>query len=157
MQTLTMANRCFDIWLPLLSSASPQRNPLLQVAMPSIQMVPLYIPLEGSTYTIFFLEYSYSYFHHFLTFFSDLTWWATFPWKLAFIYLFSRFYLFLFRKKETERVGQVGIEGEGERQSKAGSKLSVEPNIELDLMTLRSWPELKSRVGCLTNWAIHAP
>ena len=26
-----------------------------------------------------------------------------------------------------------------------------------DLVTLRSWPELKSRVGCLTNWTTQVP
>ena len=35
---------------------------------------------------------------------------------------------------------------EGERDS---LMLSMEPNAGLDLITLRSWPEQKSRVGCL--------
>ena len=38
-------------------------------------------------------------------------------------------------------------EEEGERESQADSALSVEPNMRLHLMTLSSWPELKSRVG----------
>jgi len=32
----------------------------------------------------------------------------------------------------------------------------VEPDTGLDLRTLRSWPELKSRVGRLTDWATQA-
>lgn len=38
-----------------------------------------------------------------------------------------------------------------ERESQVDSALSVEHDMGLDLMTLRSWPELKSRVECLTN------
>ena len=35
--------------------------------------------------------------------------------------------------------------------------LSMEPGLGLDLTTLRSWPEPKSRVGCSTNKATHVP
>ena len=38
-----------------------------------------------------------------------------------------------------------------ERESQADSILSMEPNIVLDLTTLKSQPELKPRVGHLTN------
>ena len=48
------------------------------------------------------------------------------------------------------RVGG-GAEGEGEKPKQ--SALSTEPEVGLDLMTLRSWPELKSRVGHSTSWA----
>ena len=37
---------------------------------------------------------------------------------------------------------------EGKRKPKADSTLIMEPEAELDLMTLRSQPELKSRVAC---------
>ena len=47
--------------------------------------------------------------------------------------------------------------GEGEGESQADSTLSVEPIVGLDLMTLRSRPEPKSRVGCLTDLATQAP
>ena len=40
---------------------------------------------------------------------------------------------------------------EGKRKPKADSTLIMEPEAELDLMTLRSQPELKPRVGCLTD------
>ena len=35
--------------------------------------------------------------------------------------------------------------------------LSVEPDAELDLTTVRSWTELKSRVRCFTDWTIQLP
>ena len=40
-------------------------------------------------------------------------------------------------------------EGEGERNS-TDFELSMEPDTELDLRTVRSQPELKPRVGLLT-------
>ena len=46
---------------------------------------------------------------------------------------------------------------ERERESPASSTLSAEPNAGLDPRTLRPRPELKSRVGRLTNWATQAP
>ena len=39
----------------------------------------------------------------------------------------------------------------------ADSTLSLEPNVGLDLMTLRPWPEPKPRVGHLTDWAPRCP
>ena len=51
-----------------------------------------------------------------------------------------------------EAVG--GAEGEEERTlSRFHLRLSAEPEAGLDVMTLRSWPELKSRVKHLTDWA----
>ena len=40
---------------------------------------------------------------------------------------------------------------EGERESQADFPLSMEPDMGLDLMTLRSQPELKPRIRCSTN------
>ena len=40
---------------------------------------------------------------------------------------------------------------------KVGFMPSMEPNVGLELMTLRSRPELRSRVRCLTNKAIQVP
>ena len=56
------------------------------------------------------------------------------------------------RVRERERVHmyQKGVGGRG-RKSRADFPLSVEPNTGLNLMTLRSEPELKSRVRCLTD------
>ena len=42
------------------------------------------------------------------------------------------------------------VEGQREREN---SKQAL----GLDLMTVSSWPELKSRVGCLTDWTIQMP
>ena len=42
-------------------------------------------------------------------------------------------------------------EGEGERESQADFPLRVEPDVGLDLMTLRSWPEPKSRARIRSN------
>ena len=56
-----------------------------------------------------------------------------------------------------ERTWWGGAEREGERETQADFPLNVEPSAGLDLMTLRSWPEWKSRVRCLTDWATHAP
>ena len=49
--------------------------------------------------------------------------------------------------------GEGGAEEERqeEREFQVGSMLSMEPNMGLNLMTLRSWPEPKSRVGCSAN------
>lgn len=54
-----------------------------------------------------------------------------------------------------EREG-VSVLGEGEaakreRESEVEAVLSVEPDAGLETMTLRSWPEPKSRVQCLTD------
>ena len=46
---------------------------------------------------------------------------------------------------------------EGERESQADSQVSMEPEAGLHLKTLRSWPELKPRVGHSTAWATQAP
>ena len=35
--------------------------------------------------------------------------------------------------------------------------MSAEPSVGLDLMTLKLWPELKSRAGRLTDWATQEP
>ena len=47
--------------------------------------------------------------------------------------------------------------GEKERETQADSALSTEPNSGLNLRTLRSQPELKPRVRCLTNSATQVP
>ena len=51
-------------------------------------------------------------------------------------------------------VSRGGAEGEGEGASQAGSMLSVQIATRGSIsQTMRSWPELKSRAGHLTNWA----
>ena len=58
------------------------------------------------------------------------------------------FALFLFFR------GGWGRRREGE---KILSRLHTQPDRGLALTTLRSWPELKSRVRCLSDWATQAP
>ena len=48
-------------------------------------------------------------------------------------------------------------EEEGGRETQADSALSTEPDVGLDLMTPRSLPEPKPRVGRLTNCATQVP
>ena len=49
-------------------------------------------------------------------------------------------------------------ETEGERESQAVSKLSAQsPMKGLNSQTMRSWPEPKSRVRCLTDWDTQTP
>ena len=57
------------------------------------------------------------------------------------------------RERESERWG--GAERKkGREKSQAGSMLSAQSSIS---QTMRSWPELKPRIGHLTNWAIQVP
>jgi len=58
--------------------------------------------------------------------------------------------------REKEQGVCRGGGGERERESYAGSTPSVEPDAGLDLTTLR-WPEPKSRVRRLTDWAAQRP
>ena len=50
-----------------------------------------------------------------------------------------------------------GVEGEGERESEAGFMPGADPDSGLNLMTLKSSPEPKSRVRCLIDWGIQVP
>ena len=62
--------------------------------------------------------------------------------------IFKIFYLFICLFE-----GWGGTEGEGQ----ADSNLNTEPKAGLNLMILRSWPELKSRARHLPSWATQAP
>lgn len=50
-------------------------------------------------------------------------------------------------RKEPSSSGQ----GQREKKSHGDSPRSIEPDVGLDLRTLKSGPEMKSRVGRLTN------
>ena len=67
--------------------------------------------------------------------------------------IFLRSYLF----RERKHMNGVGRDRERSRKSEADSMLSMELDLGLDLTTLRSWTELKPRVGCLTDRAIQVP
>ena len=61
------------------------------------------------------------------------------------------------RETETEWVGR-GRERGKDRESQAGSALSAQSLMwGLNSQTTRSWPEVKSRVGCLTDWITRCP
>ena len=73
------------------------------------------------------------------------------------LFLFKRFYLFERETvRESKHMSRVERGTEGEREFQADFPLSTEPDSGLQLTTLRSQPELKSRVGCLTNWVAQA-
>ena len=67
-----------------------------------------------------------------------------------------RIYLFILRERTTCWQQARGAEREGEKESQASSVFSAEPNTGLSLMTVRSWPEPKSRVRYLTDWDTQA-
>ena len=64
-----------------------------------------------------------------------------------------KIYLFIF---ERERLS-AQEEGQRERERISDSPPSMEPNERLELMTLSSLLELKSRLGHLTDCATQAP
>ena len=66
------------------------------------------------------------------------------------------FFYFILLKREREH-GDGGWHRERERESEANSILSTEPHLGLHPMALRSRPELKPRVGHLTDFATQAP
>ena len=77
--------------------------------------------------------------------------------QLIFFKDFIYFFVCLFiwkreRERETERAQALGGEGEGENLKE--TTLSAEPDVGLNLMTLRSWLEPKSRVRHSAEWAI---
>ena len=63
----------------------------------------------------------------------------------------KKVYLFILREREREREQVSSREKEAERIP----RISAEPDVGLDLLNqiVRSWPELKPRVGRLTDWA----
>lgn len=65
-------------------------------------------------------------------------------------------YLFM-RERKGVRTSRGRAKGEGKREYQVGSPLSTDPNGGLDLMTLRSCPEPKSRVRCSASWATRRP
>ena len=75
----------------------------------------------------------------------------------SFFFFFLKFYLFFERDRDS--VSRLGAEREGERESPTGALLvSTEPDGRAQTYeTMRSWPELKSRVRRLTDWATEVP
>ena len=69
---------------------------------------------------------------------------------LLFKYLFKKICLFIL-EREWEWAWVRG--GAVEKNLQADSPPNKEPNAGLDLMTLKSWPEPKSKFEHLTDWA----
>ena len=91
-------------------------------------------------------------------------------WRSAFSFLsfflssflfFSLKFIYLFWERDRVRVCVGGRLrwAEGERESQASFAPSAEPDAGLDLTnwTVRSWPELRTSVRSLTDWATTAP
>ena len=65
---------------------------------------------------------------------------------------------FIYLKREKERASMGGSERGWERESQVGSVLPAQSPMQgLNSWTMKSWPEPKSRVGCLKVWATQAP
>ena len=70
---------------------------------------------------------------------------------------FILMFVYLEREKERESMSRGGTE-RGETESQAGSTQSVKSQMWGSIWwTVRSWPEPKSRDGCLTDRATQAP
>ena len=83
--------------------------------------------------------------------FSNLRQFLSFHYSMPLTFLFV-FFLSLFILRETESMRRGGGEREGEREFQAGSALSAwSQKWGLNPWTVRSWPELKLRIGCLTH------
>lgn len=69
---------------------------------------------------------------------------------------FWKIYLFIWQRKRAWGGGGA----EGKRESPADTHPSHQawsPRLGLDPATLRSWPEMTSRIPCSTEWATQAP
>ena len=65
---------------------------------------------------------------------------------------------FLFREREKAREQVVKKQREGETESQAGSPLSAQSLTQgSNSQTVRSYPKLTSKVGCLTDGATQVP
>ena len=65
-------------------------------------------------------------------------------------------YIYILRDRESERARA----GEGHRErgkKRILSRLYIQPYLRINLTTVRSRPELASRVRCLTHWATQVP
>ena len=69
---------------------------------------------------------------------------------LSSLFYFFDVYLFILRERES----RGGTEREGDKESQSGSALPMQsPMWGSNSQSLRSWPEPKSRVRWLTDWA----
>ena len=89
--------------------------------------------------------------------------WLKITWNTQHSDLLKNVYLIILRERERkwEREHARAEEGQRERRrERIPSRVctvSPGPDVGLSLTTMRLWPELKSRVRCLTDWATQAP
>ena len=92
-----------------------------------------------------------------------MKWWKPEIYTLKSLQCSFQFLKFICFERERERERErtwagVGAEREGRRESQEGSTLSAQsPTWGQNPRTVRSWPELKPRVGHSTDWATWAP
>ena len=68
------------------------------------------------------------------------------------------FFKFIYFERQRERESAGASRGEAGRESQAVFTLSAQSPMQgSNSRTMRSWPEPKSRVRCLTDWATQAP
>ena len=72
---------------------------------------------------------------------------------LFFFFSPPKIYLFILERERESMCKQ----GEGQREKEKQTPLNREADAGLDPRTLKSWPELKSRVRRLNDWATQAP
>ena len=79
--------------------------------------------------------------------------------SLLFLFVsFSITCLFIYLERERENEWGRGRKKGRERESQAGSTLSVQtPTWDSNSWTMKSWPELKSRMRQLTDWTTQVP
>ena len=77
---------------------------------------------------------------------------------LSLLLIFSLMFIYLFWEREPVIVWAGEGQKDRERESQEGSTLSAQsPKQGSNSQTMRQWPQPKSRVRHLTNWATHVP
>ena len=72
-------------------------------------------------------------------------------------YIIFKFIYLLWERDRESKQGRGRETERGTRESQPGSTLSaLSPMRDSNSRTVRSWPEPKSRFGCLTDWATQA-
>ena len=79
------------------------------------------------------------------------------------VFFFFKVYLFTWERESTERRARGREERENLKQTPCWAQRPMQGSISgfwdcnPDIMTLKSWPDPKSGVQCLTNWATQVP
>ena len=79
-------------------------------------------------------------------------------WRNVYSSPFFKIYLFISERERREREHVSGERGTGKgKESQSNTPLSTEPDVGLNLMIRRSWPEPKSRIRRSTDWTTQVP